>query len=50
MGGGEAGAAGAPPALMNAVMNGQTPLGIAHIDMPVMPERHWQTIRDTRRG
>jgi len=45
---GEAGAAGAPPALMNAVMSALAPLGVAHIDMPATPERLWRAIRDAR--
>jgi carbon-monoxide dehydrogenase large subunit len=45
---GEAGAAGAPPALMNAVLDALAPLGIRHIDMPATPERLWRAIRDAR--
>ena len=45
---GEAGAAGAPPALMNAIMNALGPLGVAHLDMPATPERIWRTIRGAR--
>ena len=44
-GAGEAGAIGAPPALVNAVVDALAPLGIEHIDMPVTPERLWQAIR-----
>jgi carbon-monoxide dehydrogenase large subunit len=44
-GAGEAGAIGAPPALVNAIVDALAPLGIEHIDMPVTPERLWQTIR-----
>jgi aerobic carbon-monoxide dehydrogenase large subunit len=44
-GAGEAGAIGAPPALVNAIVNALAPLGIEHIDMPVTPERLWQAIR-----
>ncbi len=36
-GAGEAGAIGAPPALVNAVVDALAPLGIDHIDMPVTP-------------
>ena len=43
-GAGEAGAIGAPPALINAIVDALYPLGIEHIDMPVTPERLWQTI------
>jgi aerobic carbon-monoxide dehydrogenase large subunit len=45
---GEAGAAGAPPALMNAVLYALAPLGIRHIDMPATPEQLWRAIRDAR--
>jgi carbon-monoxide dehydrogenase large subunit len=36
---GEAGAIGAPPAVINAIVNA---LGIEHIDMPATPERIWR--------
>ena len=45
---GEAGAAGAPPALMNAVMNALASRGVKHFDMPATPERLWRAIRDGR--
>ncbi len=44
-GAGEAGAIGAPPALVNAVADALSPLGIEHIDMPMTPERVWRAIR-----
>ena len=40
---GEAGAAGAPPAFANAVVDA---LGVRHIDMPLTPERVWRAIRE----
>jgi carbon-monoxide dehydrogenase large subunit len=43
-GAGEAGAIGAPPALVNAVVDALADLGIAHLDMPLTPERVWQAI------
>jgi aerobic carbon-monoxide dehydrogenase large subunit len=43
---GEAGAAGAPPAVVNAVLDALAPLGVRTIDMPVTPERVWRAIRD----
>jgi carbon-monoxide dehydrogenase large subunit len=43
-GAGEAGAIGAPPAFINAIVDALYMLGIEHIDMPVTPERLWQTI------
>src|SRR5205823_6269153 len=44
-GAGEAGAIGAPPALVNAVVDALGELGIDHLDMPLIPERLWQAIR-----
>jgi carbon-monoxide dehydrogenase large subunit len=44
-GAGEAGAIGAPPALVNAVVDALGELGIAHLDMPLTPERVWQAIQ-----
>jgi carbon-monoxide dehydrogenase large subunit len=44
-GAGEAGAIGAPPALVNAVVDALGELGIAHLDMPLTPERVWLAIR-----
>lgn len=46
-GAGEAGAVGAPPAVVNAVLNALAPLGINDIDMPLTPERVWRAIRNT---
>ncbi|HEY0526999.1 MAG TPA: xanthine dehydrogenase family protein molybdopterin-binding subunit [Stellaceae bacterium] len=45
---GEAGAAGAPPAFVNAVVDALAPLGVRHVDMPVTPERLWRAIREAR--
>ena len=42
---GEAGAIGAPPAVMNAVIDALTDAGIDHIDMPATPERLWRLLR-----
>jgi carbon-monoxide dehydrogenase large subunit len=47
-GAGEAGAIGAPPALVNAVVDALAELGIDHLDMPLTPERLWRAIRDSR--
>ena len=44
-GAGEAGAIGAPPALINALLDALAPLGVTHIDMPATPERVWRAIR-----
>jgi carbon-monoxide dehydrogenase large subunit len=45
-GAGEAGAIGSPPALINAIVDALSPLGIDHIDMPATPEVVWRAIRD----
>ncbi len=41
---GEAGAIGAPAAIMNAVADALAPLGIGSLDMPATPERIWRAI------
>jgi carbon-monoxide dehydrogenase large subunit len=45
-GAGEAGAIGAPPALVNAVVDALAELGIDHLDMPLTPQRLWRALRD----
>ncbi|WP_439816311.1 xanthine dehydrogenase family protein molybdopterin-binding subunit [Zavarzinia sp. CC-PAN008] len=47
-GAGEAGTIGAPPALVNAVVDALSPLGITHLDMPLTPLRVWQAIQQAR--
>jgi len=47
---GESGTIGAPPAVMNAVVDALRPLGISHVDMPATPARVWQAIRGAERG
>jgi carbon-monoxide dehydrogenase large subunit len=41
-GAGEGGACGAPPAIVSAACDA---LGVAHIDMPLTPERVWRALR-----
>ncbi len=41
-GAGEGGACGAPPAVVSAVCDA---LGVAHLDMPLTPEKVWQALR-----
>jgi carbon-monoxide dehydrogenase large subunit len=43
---GEAGTIGCTPAVVNAVCDALTPLGIRHIDMPLKPERVWRAVHD----
>ena len=45
---GEAGAIAAPPAVMNAVMNALSDVGISNLDMPATPVQIWSAIRATR--
>ena len=45
-GAGEAGAVGALPAMMNAVVDALNPVGVEHVQMPATPERIWRAIRD----
>jgi aerobic carbon-monoxide dehydrogenase large subunit len=42
---GEAGATGAPPAVIGAVLDALKPLGVEHIDMPATPSRVWDAMR-----
>ncbi len=44
-GAGEAGAIGAPPAIINALVDALAPLGVTHIDMPATPERIWRALK-----
>jgi carbon-monoxide dehydrogenase large subunit len=41
---GEAGCIGAPPAIVNAVLDALAPLGITTIDMPLTPEKIWALV------
>lgn len=45
---GEAGTIGAPPAIVNAVMDALAPLGIRHLDMPLSAETVWQAIQQAK--
>ncbi len=47
-GSGEAGAIGAPPALINAVVDALMERGVRHIDMPASPERVWRAAGGAR--
>ena len=44
-GSGEAGAIGAPPAVMNGLLDALSPLGVTHLDMPATPAAVWQAIQ-----
>jgi carbon-monoxide dehydrogenase large subunit len=43
---GEAGAIGAPPAVVNAVVDALEPFGVENIDMPLTPEKVWRAVHD----
>ena len=44
-GAGEAGAVGAPPAVINAIVDAlQRRVGLRHIDMPATPRRVWEML------
>ena len=43
-GAGEGGTIGAPPAVMNAIIDALRPLGIDRMDMPVTPEVVWRAV------
>lgn len=47
-GAGEAGAAGAPPAVMNALLDALAPLGVTDLDMPATPFAVWRAIAAAR--
>jgi carbon-monoxide dehydrogenase large subunit len=47
-GAGEAGATGAPPAIVSAVLDALKDFGLDHIDMPLTPERVWRAIQDAK--
>ena len=47
-GAGEAGATGAPPAILSAVADALKGYGIRHIDMPLTPERVWRAIASAK--
>lgn len=47
-GAGEAGTVGAMPALMNAIMDALSAVGVTELDMPATPDRVWRAIRDAR--
>lgn len=43
-GAGEAGCCGAPPAIVNAVLDALAEYGVLHLDMPVTPQKVWRAI------
>ena len=49
-GAGEAGAIGACPAVMNALLDALRPLGVRRLDMPATPERVWRALCAAQRN
>jgi carbon-monoxide dehydrogenase large subunit len=47
---GESGTIGAPPTVINALIDALEPLGVDHIDMPATPGRVWETIARAKAG
>jgi carbon-monoxide dehydrogenase large subunit len=45
-GAGETGTIASTPAIVNAVIDALTPLGVTHVDMPLTPETVWRAMRD----
>jgi aerobic carbon-monoxide dehydrogenase large subunit len=45
---GEAGCVGAPPAVMNAILDALRPLGVKHLDMPATPRRVWEALQQAK--
>jgi carbon-monoxide dehydrogenase large subunit len=42
---GESGTVGAPPVVINAILDALRPLGVDHIDMPATPMRIWESLK-----
>jgi carbon-monoxide dehydrogenase large subunit len=50
-GAGEAGAVGAPPAVINAIVDAlHRRVGLRHIDMPATPRRVWEMLNGIHQG
>jgi aerobic carbon-monoxide dehydrogenase large subunit len=45
---GESGTIGAPPSVINAIIDALRPLGVEHIDMPATPSRVWEAMRQAK--
>lgn len=43
---GETGPTGAPPAVINAILDALAPAGVSHIDMPATPQAVWRAIQE----
>lgn len=47
---GEAGAIGSPPAVINAILDALTPLGVKDLQMPATPHRVWMAMHNASNG
>ncbi len=47
---GEAGAIGSPPAVINAVLDALSGLGVKNLDMPASPSRVWEAIQSVKQS
>ena len=47
---GEAGCVGAPPAVVNAVIDALRSYGVRHLDMPLTPEKVWRVLHESSTG
>ena len=45
---GESGTIGAPPTIVNAVLDALRPMNVGHLDMPLTPHRVWQAIQTAK--
>ena len=45
---GESGTIGAPPTIVNAVIDALRPMGVSHLDMPLTPHRVWDSIQTSQ--
>jgi carbon-monoxide dehydrogenase large subunit len=43
---GESATVGAPPAIVNAVVDALAHLGVRHVDIPITPEKVWNILRE----
>jgi carbon-monoxide dehydrogenase large subunit len=43
---GESGAIGSSPAVVNAVIDAVSHLGVTHVDMPATPQAVWRAIKE----
>jgi carbon-monoxide dehydrogenase large subunit len=47
---GEAGSIGSPAAVINAIIDALSPVGVTELDMPATPERVWRLCQAKRKA